>query len=367
MSGCRYVRKRLSPYLDGELSRREREKVERHLAACPACRKELVLLKETVLLVSQLPPVKEQQEIAPEVIARIRNRKGKISEGRSFFPLIPKASTLIAALIILTALSSLFYLYYHRAKEKKSSKPVALLTEKERVGRVPKPVSKQKGGEKKRDSVYSLEEPLGKKKGEIPNKGKGGDKHFLEKEERLASDTAKKESAKFVKTPPLAPALEGEVAGEKVTVSVREEVRFIRLVPKGGKEVKKGRLAVHFLDLTKEGERGTIENPIALFADPLLPLIEGKPETIELPDGRSYPKEVILKLTVSPEGRVVKADLELGSGDPLLDRSIVEAVAKWRFSPLKIGGRGVYASGRLSLKLIPAGKNLGIKERKNEK
>ena len=48
---------RLSEYLDGRLSAREREKVERHLEACHRCREEMESLEYTVGLLRQTPSV----------------------------------------------------------------------------------------------------------------------------------------------------------------------------------------------------------------------------------------------------------------------------------------------------------------------
>lgn len=54
----RYVEVRLSAYVDGEVSDRERRRIETHLASCEACRAELRALRWTVGLLQQTPPVK---------------------------------------------------------------------------------------------------------------------------------------------------------------------------------------------------------------------------------------------------------------------------------------------------------------------
>jgi anti-sigma factor RsiW len=54
----RYVAARLSAYVDGEVSHRERRRIESHLASCEACRAELRALRWTVDLLRQTPPVK---------------------------------------------------------------------------------------------------------------------------------------------------------------------------------------------------------------------------------------------------------------------------------------------------------------------
>ena len=68
----RYGRARtlLSSYIDGELSERERRRVERHLSGCAECRAELESLRLTVELVRGLPEVEPSRSFtlssAPE-------------------------------------------------------------------------------------------------------------------------------------------------------------------------------------------------------------------------------------------------------------------------------------------------------------
>jgi hypothetical protein len=52
-----WVEERLSAYLDGELSSRERDAVEHHLARCEDCRWNLRTLRQTVRLTKELPSV----------------------------------------------------------------------------------------------------------------------------------------------------------------------------------------------------------------------------------------------------------------------------------------------------------------------
>jgi anti-sigma factor RsiW len=54
----RYVGVRLSAYVDGEVSDRERRRIETHLASCEACRAELRALRWTVGLLRQTPSVR---------------------------------------------------------------------------------------------------------------------------------------------------------------------------------------------------------------------------------------------------------------------------------------------------------------------
>jgi hypothetical protein len=54
-TGHRYALKRLSPYMDGQLSERERARVQAHLKSCAECRDELRTLRWTQGLARQMP------------------------------------------------------------------------------------------------------------------------------------------------------------------------------------------------------------------------------------------------------------------------------------------------------------------------
>jgi hypothetical protein len=58
---CNHTRKKLSAYFDDELSFKERELVEKHLALCPACADE----KKSLLLISSLMDGIANKDITP--------------------------------------------------------------------------------------------------------------------------------------------------------------------------------------------------------------------------------------------------------------------------------------------------------------
>ena len=51
----RFASPNLSAYIDGELSERQRRRIERHLQACAACRQELATLRQTIGLLRNMP------------------------------------------------------------------------------------------------------------------------------------------------------------------------------------------------------------------------------------------------------------------------------------------------------------------------
>jgi predicted anti-sigma-YlaC factor YlaD len=61
----------LSDYLDDDLSRSERERVEEHVGMCPQCRRVLRTLRRTLKRLMDLP-VEPRPSVAEGVIERLR-------------------------------------------------------------------------------------------------------------------------------------------------------------------------------------------------------------------------------------------------------------------------------------------------------
>jgi anti-sigma factor RsiW len=65
---CRAIRDRLSEHLDGTLGEREGERLEAHLAACPACRAFANTLEATIRAIRELP----REQLSPAARARLQ-------------------------------------------------------------------------------------------------------------------------------------------------------------------------------------------------------------------------------------------------------------------------------------------------------
>ena len=61
---CREAVELMSDYLDGALSRRDRRRLETHLAACDACTEYLAQLRATIAVAGSVEP----KDLAPEVL-----------------------------------------------------------------------------------------------------------------------------------------------------------------------------------------------------------------------------------------------------------------------------------------------------------
>lgn len=65
--------RKVSPYLDGELSQSERERLERHVEDCPECRE---LLRELNALIVTLGTLRDEQgaPVAHAIFSAVRDR-----------------------------------------------------------------------------------------------------------------------------------------------------------------------------------------------------------------------------------------------------------------------------------------------------
>lgn len=93
-----------SELLDGRISPRQRARLERHLAECDPCRRELRELERTVRLLRELPPPELPPELTEQVMADVASRtlhgSGPASAGGFRF-LAPLAAA-AAAVVLLT-------------------------------------------------------------------------------------------------------------------------------------------------------------------------------------------------------------------------------------------------------------------------
>lgn len=93
----------LSAYLDGELDARQRARVERHLATCAACQRELATLRATVELLHQVPakPV-PRSFVLP---ASVQSQQARYKFWSTAYSAL-RASTVAVALMLVLFLSS---------------------------------------------------------------------------------------------------------------------------------------------------------------------------------------------------------------------------------------------------------------------
>jgi len=92
-----FFEERLSAYLDGELTRREHEAVERHVATCSTCQWELETLGQTIQWTRELPTLTVPRVFTIPVPAEpVRSVRWR----RNLLPVLQGATALIAVLLV---------------------------------------------------------------------------------------------------------------------------------------------------------------------------------------------------------------------------------------------------------------------------
>ena len=102
MNDHKELQKRLAAYCGGDLEAAERQRVEQHLAACPACRAEVADLQIMLRLVRSTAEVEAPPWLTTRIMARVRElQSGKRSWlQRLFFPLQIKLPLEAIALLL---------------------------------------------------------------------------------------------------------------------------------------------------------------------------------------------------------------------------------------------------------------------------
>src|SRR5262247_2674383 len=113
---CAFDKEKLTGYYDGELEAAEKAEVERHIASCSECLRELGELKSAAILVKELPRLRAPRSIA-EGVAREIQAAGKVHSFAKVRRTVLWASAAAAALFI--GLN----LIYFNARDKSPSAP----------------------------------------------------------------------------------------------------------------------------------------------------------------------------------------------------------------------------------------------------
>lgn len=90
----------LSAYLDGELGEQERRDVEAHLAACPACERELASLRFAKAALARAPRRAMPPELIASIEARVESRWSWLTDLAKPVVLVPAGVLAAAALVV---------------------------------------------------------------------------------------------------------------------------------------------------------------------------------------------------------------------------------------------------------------------------
>jgi len=96
---CRTAKRRLTQYLDGELTDRERGAVERHLEACRRCREEADALRHAEDALHRLSAVETAPDLTADLLRRIEGLPGLPAGSRR----LAWGGAMVAAMVIVLA------------------------------------------------------------------------------------------------------------------------------------------------------------------------------------------------------------------------------------------------------------------------
>jgi anti-sigma factor (TIGR02949 family) len=94
---CQENQDQLSAYLDGELTADETAAVRDHLAACPACARELDELRRAIDAVKALPPIQAPADLKGKIMAQIESEAARAPASTPWRKLWPVAAAVALA------------------------------------------------------------------------------------------------------------------------------------------------------------------------------------------------------------------------------------------------------------------------------
>src|SRR4030095_4773327 len=103
---CAFDKEKLTGYYDGELEAAEKAEVERHIASCSECLRELGELKSAAILVKELPRLRAPRSIADGVKKEIQSAGRVHSFARARRTLMWAAS---AAAVLFIGLNLIYF------------------------------------------------------------------------------------------------------------------------------------------------------------------------------------------------------------------------------------------------------------------
>src|SRR5579862_113684 len=96
---CAFDKEKLSAYFDGELGAGEKSEVERHIASCSECLRDLGELKSAALHIKELPRLRAPKSIA-EGVSREIQAAGKVHSLAKFRRILLWSSAAAAGLFV---------------------------------------------------------------------------------------------------------------------------------------------------------------------------------------------------------------------------------------------------------------------------
>ena len=98
---CSQVKKKLTAYLDGEVSENEQEIISEHMKSCAACRQELEALRTVSRSLDEVADVEVTPYFRAHLKTRLRDEKANGGKPFSFLEWIRRATIPVAAAALL--------------------------------------------------------------------------------------------------------------------------------------------------------------------------------------------------------------------------------------------------------------------------
>jgi len=121
---CREIEKLLVRFLEGELSSEDNAKLENHLAACPACRKEKELLPQSWKMLDNYPAPELKPDFTACLMQRIHTEEQMVATVRSGMPRFVMRTT-VPATVMLALLFTFLWTSNLRLRGYQSEQPGA--------------------------------------------------------------------------------------------------------------------------------------------------------------------------------------------------------------------------------------------------
>ncbi|NMC74823.1 MAG: DUF2275 domain-containing protein [Geobacteraceae bacterium] len=199
------IRCKLSAYLDGAVSAREKALIEEHLRVCPECAAALRDLRRTVECLRTLGEEEAPPGVTGRVMARIREEDSHRASlwHRIFLPLRRNLPLEAAALVLLSV--TVYLVYRTVSPEVKIAVPPVGEIQREAAPQAPPAAAPPSGAE--RSPAVPETRPMEKKKGDDASaKGRAAPPPFRETPAgALPSHAAREEASSPVALPPPAP------------------------------------------------------------------------------------------------------------------------------------------------------------------
>lgn len=102
MKTCRYVRKKLSAYQDGEVALAEKDFIEVHLRSCEACSQQFEAFGQTYRILQKLPVIQPTNGLSRQILGRVTQTQKSFGSRAlaGAFHLLPRPAAMVTLALV---------------------------------------------------------------------------------------------------------------------------------------------------------------------------------------------------------------------------------------------------------------------------